>query len=55
MKRYNGHLEITYNTHSKKIEIEPSRFICLLVGFTQISDNAKTLILKEIKQLTREG
>lgn len=54
MKRYNGHLRITYNTRTKKIEIDPSRLISLLIGYRQISENARILILKEVRQIARE-
>ena len=55
MKRFNGHLRITYNTQTKKIEIDPSRLIFLLIGYRQMSENARILILEEIKQIAREG
>jgi hypothetical protein len=54
MKRYNGHLGITYNTRTKKIEIDPSRLIYLLIAYRKISENARILIIKEIKQIARE-
>jgi hypothetical protein len=54
VKKFNGHLQITYNTKTKKIEIDPRRFIYLLIAYEQMSEKAKLLILKEIKQITRE-
>ena len=54
MKRFNGHLRITYNTLTKKIEIDPSRFMSLLIGYRQMSENARILMLKEISQIARE-
>jgi len=55
MKRFNGHLQITYNTKTNKIEIDPKRFISLLIGYRQMSENARVLILKEIRQIAREN
>ena len=54
MKRFNGHLRITYNTKTKKIEIDAERFICLLVTYKQISKDARVQMLKEIRQIARE-
>ena len=54
MKRFNGHLQVTYNTKTNKIEIDPRRFIYLLIAYRQMSENARLLMLKEIKQLARE-
>ena len=54
MKRFNGHLQITYNTKTKKIEIDPKRFMLLLVGYAQMAQSARTLMLQEIRQLSRE-
>lgn len=54
MKRFNGHLRMTYNTNTKKIEIDPDRFICLLVTYKQISEDVRLRMIKEIKQLARE-
>lgn len=54
MKRFNSHLQITYNTKTNKIEINPRRFIYLLIGYKQMSENARLLVLEEIRQITRE-
>ena len=54
MKRFNGHLHITYNTETKKIEIDPKRFMLLLVGYAQMAQSARILMLQEIRQLSRE-
>ncbi len=54
MKRFNGHLRITYNTETKKIEVDPTRFMHLLVAYKQISEDARLTMIKEIKQLARE-
>lgn len=54
MKRFNGHLRITYNTETKKIEIDPTRLIYLLVAYKQIAKDARLLMIEEIKQLARE-
>ena len=54
MKRFNEHLRITYNTLTKKIEIDPSRFILLLITYRKISEDARLLMLEEIRQIARE-
>ena len=54
MKRFNGHLRMTYNTKTKKIEIDPIRLMHLLVAYKQISKDARLLMIEEIKQLARE-
>ena len=54
MKRFNGHLRITDKTVTNKIEIDPTRFILLLITYRKISEDARLLMLEEIKQITKE-
>lgn len=55
MKKFNSHLQITYNPKTNKIEIDPNRFTYLLVAYKQMPEDVRLRMIKEIKQFVKEN